>query len=273
MRRLIALIVAGTWALFSAVGAGAEASPGYGGGVQGPSLEHPDPIVWADSLTSVPNHRGAGGPRIVCTLNAPVAAGDSYGPGPVVTDPVEGDPYFLVCVDQDGNHVTVREITYSPAAVIDTATLARYAARELPLLYPVPSTAPPRDGTQLVGVRTWLWVDPQDLVDVVGTASVPGIVVTARAHPESVTWDMGDGTPPVDCAGAGTAYDPDVPDADQHTDCWHAFTAAGTYAVTVSIRWHVTWIATNGAGGDLGIVERGVTFPVTVESRQAVIDG
>ncbi|MEO7555614.1 MAG: hypothetical protein ABIV94_03295, partial [Acidimicrobiales bacterium] len=190
-----------------------------------------------------------------------------------VADPVEGETYFLVCVDERGQLVSVRQFVYAAAAVVDAATLGRYAARGLPLSYPAPSTAPPRVGTQLVGVRTWLWVDPADLVEVVGTAGVPGITVTARARPESVSWDMGDGTDAVVCAGAGTAYDLNVADEDQSTDCAHGFTAAGTFEVTVSIRWHVTWTATNGETGDLGVVPRGVTFPVTVRSLQAVITG
>jgi len=265
---LVSTVVFGASALPSAADSGTD----YGGGVQGPTADRPDPVVWAGAVEGVPVRRGAAGPQVVCTINAPVAAVEAVGPGDVVADPEEGQTYFLVCRD-GGTYLTVREFVYTPRPPVDAATLGRYAARDLPLSYPAPSTAPPRVGLQLVGVRTWLWVDPADLTEVVGTASVPGMAVTARARPESVSWDMGDGTPEVTCAGAGTPYDPTVADEDQSTDCSHGFNTAGTYDVTVSIRWHVTWTSTTGETGDLGVVPRGVTFPVTVQSRQAVITG
>lgn len=38
--------------------------------------------------------------------------------------------------------------------------VARQLAAEIPLTYPVPATTPSIDGQQLVGLDTWLWIDP-----------------------------------------------------------------------------------------------------------------
>ena len=86
--------------------------------------------------------------------------GVTLGVGGPATDPVEGRPYFIVCRNIDGAIVYQQLITYQPGAnTVDAATLARQAYRELPLLYPQPFTAPPANVSQLVGVRTWFWID------------------------------------------------------------------------------------------------------------------
>jgi hypothetical protein len=104
------------------------------------------------------------------------------------------------------------------------------------------------------------------------TASIPGLAATVTAQPTQTVWDMGDGTT-VSCSGPGTPYDPQRPDADQSTDCAHVYQHDGTYTVTATIVWTVSWSATNGAGGSLGTVQRSTQFTLSVEQRQAVITG
>ena len=165
-------------------------------------------------------------------------------------------------------------IIYQPGVnIITPGTLANQALKELPLLYPRPRTAPPTTATQVVGIRTWMWVDPADWHPISATAAIPGLSATVTATPTKTIWDMGDGSAPVVCNGPGTVYDPSKPDADQHSDCSHAFQHDGTYTVRVTIVWSVTWTATNGAGGNLGLFQRSTQFDVTVEQRQAVING
>ena len=43
------------------------------------------------------------------------------------------------------------------------------------------------------------------------------------ATPVSTTWDAGDGTPPLVCAGPGTPYDTSRPESSQSTDCSHTY--------------------------------------------------
>jgi hypothetical protein len=275
MRRLVlAVIVVGSLMPGAASATGIPNAPQ--GGVNAPLSG--DPVVFVGAPgSSAPDRRGSGPGQLVCTLNELGSAsepGAPGGPGAIVTAPVEGTVYFVVCIDQASNTIAlVRQITYQAGVnVIDAPTLARQASRLLPLLYPSPSTAPPRASTQLVGVRTWLWIDPQDYRPVVASAAVPGLSVTATAEPSAVRWDMGDDTPVFSCNGPGTPYDPNRPDAEQTTTCGHSFALAGHRTVTVHIDWRITWRATNGATGTLGTISRGVTFPVVIEERQAVIE-
>ncbi len=229
-----------------------------------------DPVVFASSPgSSAPDHRSDGPGKLLCH----VAEGYYSLYGHDASDLVEGNQYVIACVNAaDGSLAFVRTFTYHASApAVSPATLARQASRLLPLLYPSPATAPPATSTQLVGVRTWLWIDPQDYRPLTATAEVPGLTVTATAKPVGVRWTFGDGAPALDCKGPGTPYDPGRPDASQSTSCAHGYTAAGTYTVTATILWRVTWTGSDGSAGTLGTLSRGVSFPVTVEARQAVI--
>ncbi|MGI8663983.1 MAG: hypothetical protein ACR2LQ_12365 [Acidimicrobiales bacterium] len=249
----------------------AESAPGYG--VQD---GNGDPRLFISVPGArPPDHRGDGAPVLVCYLYDEALLGvvGSIKDAPPVTDPVEGQRYLLTCLLGD-EVVRTAAIVYDPALfVVDPATLAQYAERALPLLYPAPSTAPPNDTPQLVGVSTWLWIDEQDFREVDASISIANLSVTARAHPTRVIWVMGDGSDAIDCGGPGTPYRPDVPDVEQRTDCKHAFSRAGEFAAQVYIEWQVDWSASNGDAGVLGPTRRGVTVPMTVESRQAVITG
>lgn len=46
-------------------------------------------------------------------------------------------------------------------------------------------------GVQLVGLPTWLWIDPSGWGPVSKSVSVPGVSVTATATPVSVVWSTG----------------------------------------------------------------------------------
>jgi hypothetical protein len=156
--------------------------------------------------------------------------------------------------------------------IITPGTLANQALKELPLLYPRPRMAPPTTVKQVVGIRTWMWVDPADWHSLSATAQVPGLAATVTATPTKTIWDMGDGST-VTCNGPGTVYDPTKPDAQQRSDCSHTYQHDGTYNVRATIVWSVSWTATNGAGGNLGLVQRSTQFTITVEQRQAIITG
>jgi hypothetical protein len=189
------------------------------------------------------------------------------GSGNEANPPVEGMPYWIVCSD---GYVDI--LTYTPGNIIDPGTLARRAFAELPLIYPRPRTAPPPTAKQLVGVRTWLWVDPADWQPMSATATIVGLSATVTAQPTKVIWTMGDGSTVI-CNGPGTPYKPTVPDTEQSSTCSHTYQHDGTYAVRATIVWTVSWTATNGQGGTLPNVQRSTEFPLTVEQRQAVITG
>jgi hypothetical protein len=92
--------------------------------------------------------------------------------------------------------------------------------------------------------------------DVSATASVPGVSVTAIAHPGLVTWSMGDGTV-VSCSGRGMAFPEHADPRSPSPVCGYTYrtSSAGqvdsTFPVTATVHWSVTW---SGAG-------QGGTFP------------
>src|SRR3954451_9355558 len=150
MRRLIAgllvLVVCAQPAQAKDVPVGAEIGPGG------------QPKVWVSTPGADPPGSAGGSGTVTCGLySGGTDSGVWLGTGDPVTAPVEGEHYWIVCSDGYVNF-----ITYTLTDLIDGATLARRAFNELPLLYPRPRTAPPATANQLVGVRTWLWVDPDD---------------------------------------------------------------------------------------------------------------
>ena len=110
---------------------------------------------------------------------------------------------------------------------------------------------PGRGSEQLVGVATWLWIEPGAWQTLTATASAGTVTTTATATPTKVVWDMGDGST-VTCDGPGTPYDPNDPTAT--TDCSYTWTQAGSYQVTATIYWSVSWTAVGApGGGNLGL--------------------
>jgi hypothetical protein len=128
------------------------------------------------------------------------------------------------------------------------ADLADRARNRLRL--PSPAIGANPAGEQLVGVPTWLHLDPAAWTAVSATASVPGVTVVALARPRSVLWSMGDGAA-VACAGPGSPFPPGADPASSSPDCGHIYRSSSAgqpdeaFAVTATVRWEVTW---SGAG-------------------------
>ncbi|TMB90733.1 MAG: hypothetical protein E6J45_08260 [Chloroflexi bacterium] len=97
--------------------------------------------------------------------------------------------------------------------------------------------------------------------------------------PLEVVWQMGDGSR-ITCDGPGTPWTPQEP-ADQSSDCSYTYSQSsanqpnGTYIVTTTVYWHVTWTSLGApGGGDLGLVpRRSVQTPVTVSEVHAINRG
>lgn len=243
-----------------------------------------DPVVYVSEPGADPIGGPSGSGNVVCHLynvTGVFVGSNVFGLGvEPEQNPEEGHGYLLVCSSApSGDILLVDIITYEPGVnIITPGSLAQQALKELPLLYPRPRLAPPTTAVQVTGIRTWMWVDPADWHPISATAAIPGLAATVTATPTRTIWDMGDGSV-VTCDGPGTVYDRTRPDADQQSDCSHVYQHAsddregGTYPVRVSIVWSVTWNATNGDGGSLGLFQRSTQFTVTVEQRQAVING
>lgn len=140
------------------------------------------------------------------------------------------------------------------------AALAQRAYEQLQLPEPAIEASP--SGDQLVQVPTWLWLEYWG--EVSATASVPGVSVTATAHPESVEWSMGDGTT-VECTGPGTPYRAQADPSSPSPDCGHTYhsSSAGqpdeAYPVSVEVRWTVTWVGAGQSGTFPGLTTEATT--------------
>lgn len=108
----------------------------------------------------------------------------------------------------------------------------------------------PRPGSiGIIGLPTWMWVDgPAENTwgPITRTASAGGFTVRATAKVKKVVWDMGDGTQVV-CLTKGTPY-ADSYGRQSSPDCGHTYTRQGSYVVTATSYWSVTWTGVGESG-------------------------
>ncbi len=213
---------------------------------------------------------GGGGGNVTCTYYEVGTDTVWLGTGTQATTLTEGTAYWLRCADAADVTVYLDLITYQPAPVIDAATLARQAYKELVLPTPAPRTAPPSNQPVLVGMAAWLWLDPTTWTPQQATASLPGLSATVAATPTTLIWDTGDGSGPITCAGPATPWHRGAQRSDPGA-CTAAWQHSGIYTASVTVTWRVTWTASDGTSGALPDVTRTTTYPVQAQSRQAVI--
>jgi hypothetical protein len=155
------------------------------------------------------------------------------------------------------------------------AALARHAVSRLVLPQPAVELNPSVSAAQLVGLPTWLWVEPVWWTPHSASAFVPGVTVTATATPTQVRWVMGDGAV-VTCSGAGTPYAEAADPAAASPDCGHTYRRSsaaqpgGVYAMSATVTWQVSWSG-GGASGALAPLTSTTQVLVPVAEVQAVI--
>ncbi|MDA8056860.1 MAG: hypothetical protein M0032_02645 [Actinomycetota bacterium] len=203
---------------------------------------------------------GAGGPSATAALGV---GGPQPGQwvfpdcrGPGVIDPM---PPFWV----------TGAVPAAGAVQVAPVVVAEQAAKQLGLSSPVIEMAPPDGSPQLVGLASWLWINPSQWRAVSASATAGPVTTTASAVPTKVVFDMGNGAS-VTCDGPGTPYSAAAPDAT--TDCSYVWPAPGSFTVTATIFWSVTWTATGAPGGGSLGVQAGpaAQVPVTVTESQAI---
>lgn len=130
----------------------------------------------------------------------------------------------------------------------------------------------------LVGMPVWMWAaNPDDHTygPITATASAGGITITATANVQKVTWQMGDGTT-VECRTAGTPYKA-AHGKKSSPDCGHVYTKSsagqpgGTYTVTATSSWVITW---EGAGqtGTIRLDGLQRSVEITVGEAQVLVE-
>lgn len=171
-----------------------------------------------------------------------------------------------------------------PPAVVLAGSLARSVSSRLQL--PTPTVGRSPAGWALVGLPTWLWVEPGSWRVLRQRTTAGPVWAEVVATPVATTWDPGDGSAPFTCGGPGTVYDRSRPESVQSTDCSYTYrrSSAGQpqtgpddndrfFTVTVTTSWQVTWTGTAGSGGTLPVLTRTSSFPLAVAQRQTVVTG
>ena len=259
-------------------GGSATASTGPGKVTVGVGVHHhprpgPTSTTISATTTTLPSGGGSSDPTpttdpITCTLipvNLPQfqqalgiggpepgywAIDECTGPN----GPIPHPPVWIV-IAQPGTPATPggAAVTAPPPVVV-----AQQAEKQLDLPSITIDMAPPPASPQLVNVSTWLWLDPTGWKPYTATAAIDGVAATAIATPEKVVWNMGDGNT-ITCDGPGTPYELSEPNATSH--CTYTWTASsdaepgGTYDVSATTVWQVTWTVAGAAGGgNLGLV-------------------
>lgn len=235
----------------SATGAGGSRyNPSYSGGGAEPYDRLKDPALF-DQASGAPvpgggcqNYGYANSPCISrpTTPGTPAAAGPAAAGTPASTVPRR--------------------------SAVQIARDAADRAIDRPVIYASP--APGIDS--LVNLPTWLGVE--NWRDNTVSASEGGLTITVTARPVSVLWQMGEGS--VTCSGPGNRYNPGIREENQSTDCsWtYKHSSAGQpgekYQASATLRYAVTWSASNGESGSLGTGSRTTPFQLRVAERQAL---
>lgn len=176
----------------------------------------------------------------------------------------------------------------------DPVVLVEHARRRLSVPLPVAAFSPDAaiGAPQVVGLETWVWVDPADTADLSVTACVPDTgaafaCATVDARFLDTGFAMGDDSAEFFCSGAGTPFDVSRSYESQADldHCAHVYLEAdrggSTYDAVATTFWHITWTCSYDAdldgtseascgGGDLGVVGRSqAPVPLDVLDLQA----
>ncbi|MFC6706496.1 hypothetical protein [Flexivirga alba] len=151
-----------------------------------------------------------------------------------------------------------------PKAPPDPVQLAREAVAAMGLkaitIGIVPGNEPGKAG--LVGLPQWMWVKnptPNTFGPITKSASAAGYTVTAIGKVHRVVWNMGDGQT-ITCDGPGTPYTAAAGKAKSPTCGHNEYAKQGTYTVTATSYWTITWSGIGQAG----------TIPVTTARRTTI---
>jgi hypothetical protein len=203
--------------------------------------------------------------------------------------PQKGGGYQLYCNDETGKEVYRNEaVLYNPddpGTMLgqngDLARVIQAGYTQLRAPDPIVVTSPPLNQRQIVGIKTWFWL-PNWAEISAPPAEADGFRVTVKGVPTKLVIDPGDGSGPMKpCTPDNSPAWADGGPTD--TGCGHVYhqrsTATdpnGTFTVTATVTYTVSWQATDPAGNvtDGGPLTPDITgdgqFPITVHQVQAV---
>ena len=174
----------------------------------------------------------------------------------------------------DGEIVAVGDLFIIPeGGQVDPAQLAAEARQSVPIVTPAINTSPASDRRLYTRVPTWLWLDPSWWQPYTATASAGRVSSTVTARPVRAVWSAGDGGGTT-CNGPGVAWREGM--REDATYCSHTYyhssagEEGGTYTLSVTVEFEVTWTSNVGLSGGLAGVSRSASRPVEVGEIQAV---
>jgi len=184
--------------------------------------------------------------------------------------------YARECANRDA------ELHWIP--LVTTVEIARTARDATVEAVPSPwgSFAPP-SSRGVVGLGTWIWVDPALWHPVSTTAWIPTpqgpLQVTTTATPVGITFDPGDGsfgTGPIRCSGRGVtwraAFGDTLPSPCMYTYRRSSAVApGGAFRATFAVIWEVTYESNRGERGSLGTVQSLVRHSMVVREIQGLV--
>jgi hypothetical protein len=146
---------------------------------------------------------------------------------------------------------------------------------------PAPGIETSPGSPSVVQLDTWFWLDANTFRETVGT---PADGMVAIATPTNTTWEPGDGTGTIDCAGAGTVYATGATSTCTHTYRKASFSPQPTvdgkgypaYQATVTRSYVVRYeffgvpVIVPGARLDFAVT---TPFPIAVAEVQTVNNG
>jgi hypothetical protein len=145
---------------------------------------------------------------------------------------------------------------------------------------PPPGRAAIVDQPTFLAVGNWTAIPPER--PETRCDDVRGIVCVSLTAVPRLTFDPGDGSDPIECAGSGTVFDPNRdPDAqaDAPGACAHRYTrrtgAAGrpdAWTATATVTWEVTWTSENPPGsGTFPDLSLSTTLDRPVDELQGIV--
>ena len=162
---------------------------------------------------------------------------------------------------------------FPEGGAVDPRALALSARQSVSIPAPPIATSPSADDRLYTQVQTWLWLEDQWWTTYLATANAGRVSATVTATPTSASWDTGDGGGTT-CRGPGVAWQRGMP--DDATYCKHTYTNSsagqegGTYALTATVTFEITWTSNTGGGGSLEAIDRTASRDVEVGEIQAV---
>lgn len=211
----------------------------------------------------------------------PVWAGNDPAAGSLVVNTCNGPETYLYVPDSafaGGAGAAPPE----PPPPPDPAVLAQQARTELTLPSPAAHRSPPETNSDpaygglpytWVGLSTFFWVD--DWQPLARTVELRGVSATVTATPTGLTFDPGDGSPAVACAGPGRPWVPaDDTKPPSNGACgytYRAVTPNGPLTATTSVQWSVSWTSNTGASGTFPASTTSTSSSFLVEQIQVVI--